>query len=153
VYQEGILAGIIGAVAVTIWGLLVDSATGRLFHTASALGMALFDRGGAVDSLHTASVSIEMAVMFMWLRALAFMAIGGVAAHLVNRVDRNPGVGFGVMLLAVIFAFAFTAGSMILAAPILKALTWSVILMGNLVAAAAMAVYFWRRYPRMTMHP
>jgi hypothetical protein len=152
-YQDGIAAGLVGAITITLWCLLVDAASGRLFYTASALGTALFDRSIALDSLEAMPVSMEMAMMFIWSRALAFMAIGGVAAHLLRRVDRNPHLGFGMLLATVIFGFGFTAAGMILAEPVLKALTLSTILIGNLFAATAMAVYFWARHPRMTIHP
>jgi len=152
-YQEGIIAGIIGAATITLWCLLVDVVSGRLFYTASALGTALFDRGMPFDALQKAPVSMEMAMMFMWLRALAFMAIGGFAAHLLGRVDRNPGLGFGFVLLAVVFGFAFTVANMVFAAPILHRLMWPVALFGNLFAATAMAGYFRRCHPQLTMHP
>src|SRR3989442_4586894 len=107
-YQEGIIAGIIGAATITLWCLLVDVVSGRLFYTASALGTALFDRGMPFDALQKAPVSMEMAMMFMWLRALAFMAIGGFAPHLPWRVERHPGLGFCVVLLAAVVGFSFT---------------------------------------------
>jgi len=91
--------------------------------------------------------------MFIWLRAMAFMAIGGVAAHLVSRVERNPSLGFGFALLGVVFGFALTIAGMLLAAPILKEQVWPVMLFGNLFGAVAMAGYFRQRHPRLTIEP
>jgi len=130
-YQEGITAGIIGAATITLWGLVVDVVTGRLFYTASALGTALFDHSMPFDAVQKAPVSMEMAMMFIWLRALAFCFV----------------------LLATVFGFAFTVVSMIFAAPILGGLMWPVALVGNLFAATAMAGYFRRCHPQLTMHP
>jgi len=152
-YQEGIVAGLIGAATITLWCLLVDAVSGRLFATASALGAALFDGAMPIDSLQKTPVSMEMAMMFIWLRAMAFMAIGGVAAHLVSRVERNPSLGFGFALLGVVFGFAFTIAGMLLAAPILKEQVWPVMLFGNLFGAVAMAGYFRQRHPRLTIEP
>jgi hypothetical protein len=42
---------------------------------------------------------------------------------------------------------------MLFAAPILKALTWPAILVANLLAAAAIAVYFWLRHPTLKVSP
>jgi hypothetical protein len=42
---------------------------------------------------------------------------------------------------------------MIVAAPVLRALTWPNILVANLLAAAAMAGYFWLRHRTLTMRP
>jgi len=36
---------------------------------------------------------------------------------------------------------------------VLHALTWPAILIGNLMAAAVMATYFWRRRPNLTIEP
>jgi len=57
------------------------------------------------------------------------------------------------VLLATVFGFAFTVVSMIFAAPILGGLMWPVALVGNLFAATAMAGYFRRCHPQLTMHP
>jgi len=152
-YQEGIIAGLIGAATITLWGLVVDVVSGRLFYTASALGTALFDHSMPFDAMQKAPVSMEMAMMFVWLRALAFMAIGGVAAHLLGRVDRHPSLGFCFVLLATVFGFGFTVVNMIFAAPILHGLMWPIALVGNLLAATAMAGYFRRCHPHLTMHP
>jgi len=36
---------------------------------------------------------------------------------------------------------------------VLRALTWPEVLVGNLLAAAAMAAVFWRRHPRLAIRP
>src|SRR5262245_18818807 len=152
-HQVGFIPARIGAATITLWGLVVDVVSGRLFYTASALGTALFDHSMPFDAMQKAPVSMEMAMMFVWLRALAFMAIGGVAAHLLGRVDRHPSLGFCFVLLATVFGFGFTVVNMIFAAPILHGLMWPIALVGNLLAATAMAGYFRRCHPHLTMHP
>jgi hypothetical protein len=42
---------------------------------------------------------------------------------------------------------------MIVAEPVLRALTWPAILVANVLAAAVMAGYFWLRHPTMQMRP
>src|SRR5262249_6525966 len=100
-----------------------------------------------------APVSMEMAMMFIWLRALAFMAIGGGAGALLGGVDCHPGLGFFFVVLAPMFGFAFTVVHMVFSAPALPRLMWPVGLVGNLFAATAMAGYFRRCHPQLTMHP
>src|SRR3989442_15820107 len=112
----------LGGVVIPHWGLVVVLVTCRLFYTASALGTALFDHSMPFDAVQKAPVSMEMAMMFIWLRALAFMAIGGLAAHLLGRVDRHPSLGFCFVLLASVIGFAFSAVNMIFAATILTCL-------------------------------
>ena len=45
------------------------------------------------------------------------------------------------------------SAAMAFAQPVLKALDWPSILVGNLLAAATMAVYFWRRHPHLKIEP
>ena len=98
-------------------------------------------------------VSFEMVVVFTWVHVLVFLLIGGIAAQLLALADTRPNLGFGVVLFFVIFEFGFIAGSMVFAEEVLRALAWPAILIGNLMAAAAMGAYFWRRHPDLQIAP
>ena len=151
-FQEGIVAGVIGAVTVALWFLVVDVAHGRPFYTPSVLGTALFHRG-ALGALDAAPVSLDMVLMFTWVHGLAFGALGGIAALLLGMAEEHPSVGFGVLLLFVVLEFGFTVTAMVFAAPVLKVLTWPAVLVANLLAAAAMGAYFWLRHPTLRVSP
>jgi hypothetical protein len=153
VYQEGIIAGIIGAATVAAWFLVVDVINGRPLYTPTVLGTALFRRGAGLGSVETLPVSMEMVLMFTWVHGLAFAAIGGVVSRLLGMAERNPSIGFGILLLFVVFEFGFTIAAMLFAAPILKVLTWPSVLVANLLAAATMAAYFWLRHPKLRVDP
>jgi hypothetical protein len=153
IHQEGFLAGIVAAATVALWFLLVDALAGRPFYTPTVLGTALFRRGAGLASPETLAVSFEMVWMLTWVHALVFAALGGIASWLLAAVDRNPSIGFGVLLLFVVFEGGFTSAALVFAGPIWQALTWPSILVANLLAAAAMAVYFWLRHPRMRVSP
>src|SRR5882724_10678024 len=58
-YQEGMIAGVIGAIAVAVWFLLLDTAAGHPFYTPTVLGTAIFRRS-ALASPETLSVSLEI---------------------------------------------------------------------------------------------
>ena len=45
VYQDGIVAGILAALAVALWFLVFDTIRGQPFYTPNLLGTALFGRG------------------------------------------------------------------------------------------------------------
>lgn len=152
-YQEGIIAGVIGAATVAAWFLVLDALSGRPLWTPTVLGSALFRRGLPPGPLETLPVSLEMVLMFTWVHGLVFAAIGGLASRLLGLAERNPSVGFGVLLLFVVFEAGFTVVAMVLAAPVLQALTWPAVLVANLLAAAAMGVYFWFRHPALTVSP
>jgi hypothetical protein len=149
-YQEGIIAGLLAAAAVAIWFLIVDTVAGRPFYTPSALGSALFGRGGGLD---TVTVSFGMVAMFTWVHGMVFAVLGGLASRLLAVAERNPSVAFGVLLLFVLFQSGFTVTAAFLAAPIFAALGWPSIFVANFLAAAVMAMYFRLRHPNLTVRP
>ena len=153
VYQEGIIAGILGAFTVAVWFLVVDMMHGRPFYTPTVLGTALFGRGVWPATLETLPPSFDMVAMFTWVHVLAFAVLGVVVAHLIAIAERNPSLGFGIVLLFVILQACFTVAAMIVAEPVLRALTWQAILVANFLAAGVIAGYFWLRHPTMQMRP
>jgi hypothetical protein len=151
-YQEGMIAGVIGAAAVALWFLLLDTAAGHPLYTPTVLGTAIFRRA-ALASPETLSVSLEMVGMFTWIHVLVFAALGGIASRLLGMVERNPSWGFGLLLLFIVFEFGFVAAAALLASPVLRVIPWPSVLAANLLAAAAMTAYFWRRHPHLVVSP
>ena len=151
-YQEGMIAGVIGAATVALWFLLLDTAAGHPLYTPTVLGTAIFRRG-ALAAPETLSVSLEMVGMFTWIHVLIFAALGGIASRLLAMAERNPSWGFGLLLLFVVFEFGFVATAALLAAPVLRVIPWPSVLGANLLAAAAMSAYFWRRHPQLIVSP
>jgi hypothetical protein len=152
-YVEGIAAGSIGAAAVAIWFLILDTIQGRPFYTPSLLGSALFHHGEWLASPNTVPFSLEMTLMYTWVHFLVFCLIGGIAAWLLDVAEENVNAGFGIVLLFVFFEFGFIAAALVFAEAVLKALAWPSVLVGNLLAAASMVAYFWRRHPHLTIRP
>ena len=153
VYAEGILAGLVGAGAIAIWFLILDTVRGRPFYTPTVLATALFRGTGGLSAPAQLSPSLELVLSFTWVHVLAFLLIGLAAARFVAVAERNPDFGFGVVLLFVIFEFGFVLFSAFFAEPVLHAVAWQSVLLGNLIAAAAMAAVFRLRHPRMTIRP
>jgi hypothetical protein len=152
-YREGIVAGVIGAATLAIWFLILDTINGRPLYTPTVLGTALFRRGAGLASPERLPISFEMVLLYSWVHGLVFAVIGGVASRLLQVAERNPNLGFGILLLFVVFEFGFLAVATLVEGRILQALAWQAILLGNLSAAAAMAGYFWRRHPHLTIRP
>lgn len=152
-YEQGIVAGILGAATIAVWFFLIDFFNGRPFYTPNVLGTALFRGGAGLDQPQNLPISLEMVLVYTWVHALVFCAIGGLVSKLLDLAERNVHAGFGILLLFVIFEFGFVGAALIFAEPILRALAWSSVLIGNLLAAAVMAAYFWRHHPRMKISP
>jgi hypothetical protein len=151
-YEEGIVAGLVGAATVAIWFLVLDTIQGRPLYTPTVLGTAVFRPAELGDAEHL-PVALEMALMFTWVHGMVFAALGGAAARLLGLAEKNPNYGFGILLLFVFFMFGFLVVAMIFAEGVLRALTWPAILVGNLLAVAAMTAYFSRRHPNLTILP
>ncbi len=152
VWAEGIVAGLLGAAVIALWFLLVDALRGRPFFTPSLLGAALFRRellAGGADL----PVSFDRVLHYTWVHGLVFCLIGGLASRLLMLAEERPNLGFGIFLFFVVFEFGFVGLALAFAEPVLQALTWPAILAGNLLAAAAMAIYLWRRHPSLTILP
>lgn len=145
-YEEGIVAGLIGAAVIAGWFFLLDALHGRPLYTPTVLGTALF--GSARESS-----PFEMAIMFTFVHVLVFAMLGGLAARLLALAERDANYGFGILLLFVVFEFGFVIAGMFFAEDVLASLSWSAILVGNLLAAAAMAVYFRRHHPNLLINP
>ena len=153
VYAEGILAGLVGAGTIALWFLVLDTIRGRPFYTPTVLGTALFRGGAALSAPEQVPASLDLVLSFTWVHVLAFLLIGVAAARLIALAERDPDFGFGVVLLFVVFEFAFVLVSLAFAEPILHALAWQAVLVGNLLAAAAMAAVFRVRHPQLTIRP
>ena len=153
VYAEGLLAGVVGAATIAFWFLLLDTIKGHPFHTPTVLGTALFRGGAGLENPSTLPVDFEMVLAFSWVHVLAFLLIGFGAARLLMLAERNPSFGFGIILFFVIFQFGFLVTCMVFAEPVLRALTWPEVLLGNLLASVAMAAVFWRRHPQLSIRP
>ena len=152
-FQDGIVAGTLGAATIALWFLLLDTISGQPLYTPTVLGTALFRGGAGLESPHTLPISFDMVLAFTWLHMLVFVVIGGLASLLFAQAERRPSLGFGIVLLFVVFEFGFIAVAIVFAETVLKALTMPAILVGNLLAAAAMAVYLWRRHPQLSIEP
>jgi len=153
VYGEGIVAGLLGAATIALWFLILDTINGRPLFTPTVLGTAVFRGGAGLDHPDALPISMEMVLAFTWVHAMLFAAIGGVAARLLAFAEHTANVGFGIVLLFVIFEFGFVAVTMVFAEDVLSTLAWPSVLVGNLLAAGVMGAYFWRHHPNLRIEP
>lgn len=152
-YQQGIVAGTLGAASIALWFLVLDTLDGRPLYTPTLLGTALFRGGAGLDAPEPLRVSFEMVLAFTWVHFLVFIVIGGIASRLLAAAERTPNLGFAVVILLVVFEFGFIATTMMFAEPVLHELTWPAILVGNLLAAAVMVIYLWHWHPNLKIEP
>jgi hypothetical protein len=152
-YREGLIAGTLGAVTLALWFLLLDLFKGAPLYTPNVLGAALFTGGEGLDRPAHLPLSLARVVAFTGVHWLAFAVVGVASSRLLGMAERNPNLGFGVLLLFVLFESGFLGVAMMFAEPVLQALAWKAVLIGNLLAAVAMGGYLWRRHAHMAINP
>jgi hypothetical protein len=146
VARDGVVAGIIGATAVAVWFLIVDSVAGHPLYTPRVLGTALFSvlgpLGGEGPAVHIVAYTI--------FHYAAFILVGVIASVVVRWAEREPAVLAGLLILFVAFELGFYGFTALLAdwLPI-GALAWYQVAAGNLIAATLMGVYLWRANPAL----
>jgi hypothetical protein len=153
IVTDGLLAGLAGGLVIAAFFFAYDAFQGRPFYTPTVLGAAVFHSGAGLESPGTITPTLDVVLPFTWLHLLVFCIIGGVASYLLSIAERNPNYGFGVVLLFALFECGFVFASQMFAESVLDALAWPAVLMGNLLAATAMAAVLWRRHPRLAMLP
>ena len=153
IVMDGLLAGLAGGLVIAGFFFAYDLFQGRPFYTPTVLGAAVFRAGAGLESPNTLTPTLDLVLPFTWFHLLVFCIIGCVASFLLSVAERNPNYGFGVVLLFALFECGFVFASQMFADSVLDALAWPAVLMGNLLAATAMAAVLWRRHPHLDMLP
>ncbi len=141
---DGLFAGMIGALVVAAWYLILDVAAGRPLWTPALLGSVLLHGtgGSQLASVQPLEVAAYTAVHFV-----AFIAVGAGLSYLMTLFERFPIIFFVLLGLFLCLQAGFFVLDAILGAELMHQLQpWSVVI-ANLLAAAAMGLYFWKRHP------
>ena len=150
IFEDGILAGMLGAVVVAVVYLLLDVLVrGEPFFTPSLLGTAFFAGEDDVRAVH---VSGAMVFAYTGLHGVLFLIAGEALAWLFFQIESNPQIGLVLTLLFLLFEtilFSFVAGVFPNAVGALGAWT---ILLANLASVGAMFAYLLRRHPTAIDH-
>jgi len=146
VLREGFVAGLIGAGAVALWFLAVDTIAGRPFFTPAMLGDALF--WGRRDPSQVV-IAFPTIIAYSMIHAVAFAIVGFIAAGLAWEVEHVPSTLFLVVVFFVIFEFGFIVVVAVFAQPLLRELAWWNVTIGNALASGGMGYYLWRMHPKI----
>ena len=119
---EGIIAGTVGATTLVLWFLILDTIRGQPLYTPTVLGTALFNGGAGLSAPLSLAGSVETVVGYTWVHWLIFVALGGMASWLLTHAERNPNLGFAILLLFVMFEAGFVAIITLFAQSVLQAL-------------------------------
>ena len=144
--REGIIAGVLGATAVALWFLIVDTISGRPFYTPAVLGSGLL---GVLGPAGSEGAFAHVAVYTLFHYA-AFCLVGIVLTFIIHHAEIEPAVLAGLLILFVAFETGFYGLTALLSqADLLGNLAWYQIAIGNLLAALSMGTYLWRAHPSL----
>jgi putative oxidoreductase len=142
--KEGVIAGLIGATVIAVWFGILDAAAGHPFFTPATLGRGLISVFGAVSPDQGTATFVLTYTVF---HVAAFMIVGLVASLIVDLARKEPSILLG---FAILFAVSEVGIYGIVAAlgeaSALGQHAWLAIMVGNVLAAASMGYYFWRRH-------
>jgi hypothetical protein len=139
--RHGMIAGLLGAAALAAWFLLVDALHGHPLATPTFLGEMLLSGGASDTSLAAVEPSLGFTLMFTAVHALAFVAIGVTVAEFLRRFDLVHSKALRLVLLLGALLTSFALFAVIFAAVGPDALSLRDAVIGNVLAAFAMAGY------------
>lgn len=145
--REGVLTGLIGATAIAIWFLIVDTITGRAFYTPEFLGRGLVSVLGKNMMGDTAFTHIAGYTLFHYA---AFVVVGIVLTVIVHQAERTPAILAGLLVACVMMTMGFYMIAAAFAESALGQLAWAQIFIANLLAAGLMLGYLWRTHPKLS---
>jgi hypothetical protein len=144
--SEGVIVGLLGASAIAVWFLIVDAVAREPFFTPAMLGSALFV---GLDDPLAVELAVAPVLAYSMVHVLSFVVVGLLASALACQAERSPSTLFLAVVLFAVFGFGFFTIWTILGPPILGALAWWSVAIGNGIAALGMGYYLWRRHPRL----
>ena len=102
--REGVITGFIGATAIVIWFLVVDTISGRPFYTPIFLGKGVVSVLGKNMMGDTAFTQVLGYTVFNYA---AFFIVGIVLTVIVHQAERTPGILAGLLVAFVIMTLGF----------------------------------------------
>ena len=144
--REGVITGIIGATAIAVWFLIVDTIAGHPFATPIFLGKGVVSVLGKNMMGDTAFTQVVGYTIFHYL---AFVVVGIVLTVIVHQAERTPAILAGLLVAFVMTTLGFYMIAAAFAQSALGQIAWAQIFIANLLAAAAMGSYLWRKHPTL----
>src|ERR671925_171515 len=136
VIREGVLAGIIGGPVGALWVFALHAIHGEMLRTPKLLGSALLRQ-----QTPTAAV-----LSYTVVHGVAFVLFGIIGAFLIAGAERQPMLIFALVILFTAFEIFFFGLILIAASWVMDELAGWTVFVGNLLAAAAMLSFYFRRH-------
>jgi hypothetical protein len=142
---DGLFTGMLGALAVATWFLILDIAGGRPFYTPALLGSVLL-HGSQAASSPIAIAPLEIAA-YTAFHFVSFVLVGVAFSWMMTLFDRFPIIFFVLLVMFLCLMIGIFGIDAALGASLVGRLRAWTVVVANLLAAAVMAIYQWRRHP------
>ncbi len=136
VLREGVAAGLIGAAVLAVWFLILDAIHGDPLRTPRFLGTAMLQQTDPVGAILSYTI----------VHGVAFIFFGMAGAFLLSGAEQRPVFLLPFVMLYLAFEFFFFAVMLILARWALDELVGWAVVLGNLLAGAAMLTYYFKKH-------
>jgi hypothetical protein len=136
VLREGVLAGIVGAAVVALWFFAIDAIHGELLRTPKLLGTALLRQ----------QTPLAAVLSYTVVHGAAFVLFGIIGAFLIAGAERQPMLIFALVILFTSFEIFFFGLILIAASWVMDELAGWTVFVGNVLSAAAMLAFYFRRH-------
>lgn len=147
--SEGSTLGVIGAITVAGWFLILDLLAHRPFYTPSVLGqIILFGRETPNPALVPEAIALYSFVHFA-----AFIGLGILVTQLVHLAARESVFRFLLLIVFVVFEVFFYAFTYVFFEGTRGIFPWWSMLAANTLAAIAMGLYVYLRHPALRSSP
>src|SRR5439155_4280326 len=130
--REGVITGFIGATAIALWFLIVDTVAGHPFYTPIFLGKGVVSVLGKNMMGDTAFTQVVGYTIFHYA---AFFIVGIVLTVIVHQAERTPGILAGLLVAFVIMTMGFYMIAAAFAQSALGRISWVQIFIANLLAS------------------
>lgn len=146
IVREGVDSGLIGALAVAGWFLVLDLVNGRPLLTPSVLGqLIILGKSTPV----TDRLVPEAIAAYSFLHFGAFIVFGMAVCELVHLAVKEAFFRFALMVVFVVFEVFFLGVTQIFFHNTKGQFPFWTILVANTLAAVGMGIYFWLKHPSL----
>src|SRR5258708_4840270 len=146
---DGAIAGIIGAVVVAVWFLIFDLIRGHALEPPALLAATILHGSHSHEVHHGLAL---LALEYSLIHFGAFITFGIAGGLLLEACETESSLLFSLVIFFVAFEVFFIAVVLFLGPNVMAELTWWGIIVGNLLATAAMLSYFFWRHPALAFN-
>ena len=142
-FKRGLVAGLLGALAVAVWFFVLDLVAGHPLQTPAALGSSLLFGKSTIE------MSARVIIAYTVFHFLAFILAGLLFVWVTERIERRPSFMFFALLFLILGEALALANLATYAQWGLGTLGVLSVTIANFLSIAVMVWYIWATHPAL----